>query len=30
VNYFDTFDWQFTLSTKEEVRLRMKEMMKQR
>jgi iron(III) transport system substrate-binding protein len=30
VNYFDTFDWQFTLSTKEEVRLRMKELMKQR
>jgi len=30
VNYFDTFDWQFTLSTKEEVRLRMKEIMKQR
>lgn len=30
VKYFDTFDWQFTLSTKEAVRLRMKELMKQR
>jgi iron(III) transport system substrate-binding protein len=30
VNYFDTFEWQFTLSTKEDVRLRMKELMKQR
>lgn len=28
VNYFDTFDWQFTLNTKEQVRLRMKELMK--
>jgi iron(III) transport system substrate-binding protein len=30
VTYFDTFDWQFTLNTKETVRLRMKELMKQR
>jgi iron(III) transport system substrate-binding protein len=30
VNYFDTFGWDFTLSTKEEVRLRMKDLMKQR
>jgi iron(III) transport system substrate-binding protein len=30
VKYFDTFEWQFTLSTKEEVRLRMKELMKLR
>ena len=28
VNYFDTFGWDFTLSTKEEVRLRMKDLMK--
>ena len=28
LNYFDTFGWDFTLSTKEEVRLRMKELMK--
>lgn len=28
VDYFDTFDWQFTLSTKEEVRLRMKALLK--
>jgi iron(III) transport system substrate-binding protein len=30
VNYFDTFEWNFTLRTKEQVRLRMKELMKQR
>jgi iron(III) transport system substrate-binding protein len=30
VSYFDTFEWQFTLSTKEQVRLRMKELMRQR
>jgi iron(III) transport system substrate-binding protein len=30
VSYFDTYDWQFTLSTKEQVRLRMKELMQQR
>jgi iron(III) transport system substrate-binding protein len=30
VSYFDTYEWQFTLSTKEEVRLRMKELMKLR
>ena len=30
VNYFDTFEWQFTLTTKEQVRLRMKELMQQR
>jgi ABC-type Fe3+ transport system substrate-binding protein len=30
VNYFDSYEWQFTLSTKEQVRLRMKELMQQR
>jgi iron(III) transport system substrate-binding protein len=30
VAYFDTFDWQFTVTKKEEVRLRMKELMQAR
>ncbi len=30
VSYFDTFDWQFTVTTKEEVRLRMKELLRAR
>ena len=30
VNYFDTFEWQFTLTTKEQVRLRMKELLSRR
>lgn len=30
VNYFDSFAWQFTVSTKEEVRLFMKDLLKQR
>ncbi len=28
VNYFDTYDWEFTLTTKEQVRLRMKELLR--
>ncbi len=27
--YFDTYDWEFTVTTKEKVRLRMKELMGQ-
>ncbi len=27
VNYFDTYDWEFTVTTKEKVRLRMKELL---
>ena len=27
VKYFDTYDWDFTVTTKEEVRLRMKELL---
>jgi iron(III) transport system substrate-binding protein len=30
VSYFDTYDWQFTVTTKEEVRLRMKELLRAR
>jgi iron(III) transport system substrate-binding protein len=30
VNYFDTYDWQFTVTTKEEVRLRIKELLRAR
>jgi iron(III) transport system substrate-binding protein len=30
VDYFDTYDWQFTVTTKEEVRLRMKELLRAR
>lgn len=30
VTYFDTFEWQFTLTTKEQVRLRMKELLTRR
>jgi len=30
INYFDTYDWQFTVTTKEEVRLRMKEILRGR
>jgi iron(III) transport system substrate-binding protein len=30
VDYFDTYDWQFTVTTKEEVRLRMKELLRVR
>jgi len=30
VNYFDTYDWQFTVTTKEEVRLRIKELLRTR
>jgi hypothetical protein len=30
VAYFDTYDWQFTVTKKEEVRLRMKELMQAR
>ena len=29
VKYFDTYDWEFTVTTKEKVRLRMKELMAQ-
>jgi hypothetical protein len=30
VNYFDTFEWNFTVTTKEEIRLRMKELLRVR
>lgn len=30
VNYFDTYDWEFTVTTKEKVRLRMKELLQTR
>ena len=30
VNYFDTFEWNFTVTTKEEIRLRMKELLRSR
>jgi iron(III) transport system substrate-binding protein len=30
VTYFDTYEWQFTVTTKEEVRLRMKELLRAR
>jgi iron(III) transport system substrate-binding protein len=30
VSYFDTYDWQFTVTTKEEVRLRIKELLRTR
>jgi iron(III) transport system substrate-binding protein len=30
VNYFDTYEWEFTVTKKEDVRLRMKDLMKQR
>jgi iron(III) transport system substrate-binding protein len=30
VSYFDTYDWQFTVTTKEEVRLRIKELLRAR
>jgi iron(III) transport system substrate-binding protein len=30
VNYFDTYDWRFTVTTKEEVRLRIKELLRTR
>ncbi|MBA2690085.1 MAG: extracellular solute-binding protein [Burkholderiales bacterium] len=30
VNYFDTYDWEFTVTTKEKIRLRMKELLQAR
>lgn len=30
VNYFDTYDWEFTVTTKENIRLRMKELLRAR